>query len=533
MPDAIRETSGAARAGAPGDAAQQRVAALSLLPPALLLATLLHLRQVAYLATPGNRYASHWERADGVALVATLLATALLLFGAALGLSRARWPWLRRALAPFWIWVAGNSLLALATFWDPPRSALRAGWLLTLALALASAFLARERIERAALRVGRALLLLPVATLVQILWWAPWGSPLDPLAPPAEPAGPGPPVVLVIFDGWSAQESLDQGRFRRFLPNLRALALRSLSFPRALAPSFDTAESVPRLLFGRGEGWRIEPENAAAFWRREPAPGEGVGEREAVLGSANLFQPFAQRGYRTVLTGYYLPYRRLLGPEVEVVRSEPHVPRGRSLSERFRVRTLAGARYLQGPGAAARLLAEHRLRYSETWYALNQRVLADTLEVLERWPRKTLLFSHFPMPHPPFVVDSDGSFRGPYRRDRSSGTRADYRRHLRNVDRIVGLLVETLERRGHFDDALIVLTGDHGWKRHDRRVLHVPLLVKWPAQTQAAFFAPVFPTRALPGLLELAARGGAGLNEAADYLSRHAQPTGPDEVFPE
>lgn len=516
------------RAAAPPPA---RVA--SLFPPALLLATLLQLRQIAYLATPGNRYASHWERADGVALAATLVATALLLFAAAALLARAPLAGLRRGLAPLFVWVAGNSLLSLATFWEPERHWLQAGWFATAGLCAVCAFRGGERVTRAFSALGRALLLVPIATLAQVLWWAPWGSPLDPLDPPPEAPGPGPPVYFVLFDGWSAEQSLQQGRFLEFLPELRALAERSVVFPRAVSPSFDTAVSVPRLLFGKGEGWHVEVGNAEALWQRsEPRDGRTeVVESAPVLGSSNLFQPFAERGYRSVLSGYYLPYRRLLGPELTVVRSEPHLPRGATLAERFRVRALAGARYLQGPGAAVRLLAEHRLRYSEHWFALNQRVLADTLEVALHWPRKTFSFSHFPMPHPPFVIDADGSFRGPYRRDRSQGTRSDYRRHLRNVDRIVGLLVAALTRSGRFDSALIVLTGDHGWKRHDRRVLHVPLLVKWPQQSQPAFFAPVFPTLALAGLLELASRGDASFEDAARYLSQHALETGEDEVF--
>lgn len=526
----------AASDATPGPAAAATRASLaSLFPPALLLASLLHLRQIGYLAYPGNRYASHWERADGVALAATLVATALLIFAAAALLARAPRAWLRRGLAPLWVWVAGNSLLTLATFWEPERHWLQAGWIATTGLSAGCAFRGGERVNRAFSALGRALLPVPIATLAQVLWWAPWGSPLGALDPPPEAPGPGPPVYFVIFDGWSAEESMDQGRFRKFLPELRALAARSLVFPRAVSPSYDTAISVPRLLFGKGEGWRVEARNAEAVWQRsERRDGKDeVVEEVPLLGSPNLFQPFAERGYRTVLTGYYLPYRRLIGPELQVARSEPHVPRGSTLSERFRVRALAGARYLQGPGAAARLLAEHRLRYSEHWFELNQRVLADALEIASRWPRKTFSFSHFPMPHPPFVIDADGSFRGPYRRDRSQGTRADYRRHLRNVDRIVGLLVAALQRSGRFDDALIVLTGDHGWKRHDRRVLHVPLLVKWPRQSQPAFFAPVFPTLALPGLLELATRGDASPEDANRYLVEHALETGPDEVFPE
>jgi hypothetical protein len=386
-------------------------------------------------------------------------------------------------------------------------------------------------VHRAALALGRALWTVSALTLAQVLWWAPWGSPLDPLDAPPETRVAGPPVYFVIFDGWSAQESLARGRFRDFTPELRALAQQSFVFERAISPSFDTAVSVPRLLFAKGEGWWLTPGNSEAVWQRsEDRYGEPL-EAADVLDVPNLFQPFAQRGYATVLTGYYLPYRRLLGPELNVARSEPHVPRGSTLADRLGVRALAGMRYLQGLGAGERLLSEHRLRYSQNWFALNQRVLADTLEIAADWPRNTFSFSHFPMPHPPFVIAADGSFRGPYRGDRSSGTRADYRLHLRNLDRIVGLLVAALRENGRFDEALIVMTGDHGWKRHDRRVLHVPLLIKWPHQREARAIDGVFPTLALPALLELASRGGMGESEARNFIAEHTQPV-PKEGAP-
>jgi hypothetical protein len=520
------ESRASASLAVPGPDARESTSALAL--SALLLATLLHLRQIAYLATPGNRYAAHWERADGVALAATLLASAALLLAGALLL--ARWRPLRRALGAYWLWIAGNSLLTLATFWDPDRDWLRAGWFAVCAACALVLWRGGERVHRGTLALGRALWLVPALTLAQVLWWAPWGSPLDPLAAPPESKVAGPPVYFVIFDGWSAQESLDRGRFRKFMPELRALAAQSVVFERAVSPSFDTAVSVPRLLFARGEGWWLTPGNAEAVWQRREARDSEPLETAQALGSPNLFQPFAERGYETVLTGYYLPYRRLLGSELRVARSEPHVPRGSSLAERLRVRALAGARYLQGPGAAKRLLAEHRLRYSLNWYALNQRVLSDTLEIAARWPRNTFAFIHFPMPHPPFVVAADGSFRGPYRGDRSSGTRADYRLHLRNVDRIVGLFVAALRASGRFDDALIVMTGDHGWKRHDRRVLHVPLLIKWPRQRASHAIGDVFPTLALPALLELASRGGVSESDALRFIAEHAQPVPPEDA---
>jgi hypothetical protein len=213
--------------------------------------------------------------------------------------------------------------------------------------------------------------------------------------------------------------------------------------------------------------------------------------------------------------GFYLPYRRLLGSQVDVVRSEPHAPQGHALAARMRMQALASFRWLPG--------AWWRERESRHWWELNQRVRRDVLEVIERWPAATFLFAHWPLPHPPFVMASDGSYHGPYAVDRREGDAADYRRHLLWLDRVVGEVVGALEASGRFDDALLVMTGDHGWQRHDAAVRHVPLLVKWPGQREGDRVAGSFSTLEIGGLVELAARGGASAADARVWIAERAR----------
>jgi arylsulfatase A-like enzyme len=76
-------------------------------------------------------------------------------------------------------------------------------------------------------------------------------------------------------------------------------------------------------------------------------------------------------------------------------------------------------------------------------------------------------------------------------------------RYLENVayaDSLVARVLGILDRQGRYDDALVVLTADHGeaFLEHGRfvhsldlhrEVLHVPLVVKWPGSSSA--FRPV------------------------------------------
>jgi arylsulfatase A-like enzyme len=92
-----------------------------------------------------------------------------------------------------------------------------------------------------------------------------------------------------------------------------------------------------------------------------------------------------------------------------------------------------------------------------------------------------------------------------------------YQSEVRYVDREVGRILDTLRAKGQYDDALVVLTSDHGeefWE-HDRfghghslhpEIMHVPLIIKAPRGPARRVIETPVETRALlPTLLELAA----------------------------
>ena len=76
----------------------------------------------------------------------------------------------------------------------------------------------------------------------------------------------------------------------------------------------------------------------------------------------------------------------------------------------------------------------------------------------------------------------------PEQRERVAG----YYNEVRRVDIGVGLLLDALNRQGHSDDTLVILTGDHGppFDRGKTTVyeggLRVPFLVRWPGVSKPA-----------------------------------------------
>lgn len=461
------------------------------------LGVLLHLRQVAYLAELDNRYKSHWQRQDALALGIDIALTALAIWALLALLGRARRAALRHLRAPLQVWLAAAAGLSLLSLLDLPDGVLAAGSAAPALLAAASWFAAPERVQRVFARAGPILASVAVATFLQLAWWAPWGSEPESLAvrgaprPGAVPAS----VYVFVFDEWSFDRSTEAGALRPLLPELRAVASQSFVFQRAAAPDWDTARSLPHLLFARDGSWSFLADERGTWWKSAAGV---VPSRE----SDSLFTPFARAGYRTALIGFYLPYRRIVNDDVQVVRSHPHVPRGDSLLERMQVRGLDGSRLLVGSALASRFQESYASRYSRHWFEIGESTLADVLQVIRSWPDPTLLFAHWPVPHPPFVFEADGSYRGAFQEERIGGSDADYDRALRNLDRIAGLLVRALRERGRFDGSLLVFTSDHGWKKHDRTVRHVPLIVKWPHQERAQGVERPFRTIDLPGLLE-------------------------------
>ena len=485
---------------------------------ALVLSLLLHMRQIGYLADLQNRYMVHWQRSDALVLITAVLITASAIFVVHELFHRAAHAGVRRLRTPFLLLILLTGALTLFSSLSVSPDTLLIGWCVGLVLGVAPAyFYAADRIHTALTRGGLVLVPVVLVTFGQMLWWSPWGTDPDPLEPVNAPATSGTPVYFLLFDEWSYEQSVNHGNFKSGLTHLRQLADQSIFFQHAFAPAADTEVSLPHLLFRKDESWQFGKVNGTAYWERD-------GERTSTRESPTLFTPFVAAGYRTALVGYYLPYRRLIGTSVDVIRTTPHIPVGRTFGERLADRTLASARFLIGPGMRSYFLNAYKRRYSRYWFDINENILRDTERVIAEWPTRTFLFVHWPLPHAPFVFNADGSYRGPFTEGRTQGSALDYERSLTNADRIVGELVAALRARGQFDNALLILTSDHGWKLRDRIPLWVPLLIKWPHQSSRVDVEDMFPTLKLGALLEQFAGGGMTLEMARETIDSIAVP---------
>ncbi len=264
-----------------------------------------------------------------------------------------------------------------------------------------------------------------------------------------------PPVIVLIFDEFPADSLLGpDGRIdaERF-PNFAALAATSTWFPNATTVYDSTFKAVPGIMDAR-------------LPRKGEAPDLRSHQR-------SIYDLFGRRGYRIVAV-----------ESATAVCPRRWCPRARR----------------RRPGVIARLKGGGRRARLERWI--------DTI----RPGRPRLYLQHALLPHEPWIYLPSGQQTRPTGVDpvpglnRAGGfhdpalTRHNEQRYLLQVgfvDREIGRLLQRLRRTGLFDQAVVVVTADHGYAFElgvkDRRLVTarnvdeiapVPLFIKAPGQRE-------------------------------------------------
>jgi hypothetical protein len=530
--------------------------------PAFVIAFLFFVPQLSALAVERNRYFLFWSGRDTLAACAaiTVLGGLGLLVGALLERSGSRF--LRgtrdQAMAVlFGLGLGVNLLPLLHVPWildllkhHRPTAVylskvgligLFVGWLLLL-------FLRRDFIPR--LVRGACLVLSPLIPIVLLpaLFWTGFEVPSDPIPARPAPAKEGTPVFLFVFDEWSFERSADGDDFDSDLAALRRLRDQSFFFTQARSPSRTTYLSLPELLFqshdfpglprvllDRTDFPDKVPKDAVPYQITPAAAPDRM--------PMNLFRLGRSRGYDTVMLGYYLPYRLILGGEVDLVRTYSDYPSGGTFAQRTRDVVIENPHYWRVPLLSRLWKEAYAPVFSRRWVALNEDLWRDFDAVVATSPERSLVVVHLPSPHAPFVFGPDGRYLGPFpvrsRLDEDidvdimGGSRADYHRNVLHLDTVVGRIVDRLRRAGRFDKSLVIMTSDHSWRTdpdiprtlEPERVRHVPLLIKVPGQNERRTIDAPFDDRSLGSIIEAALDGRLD-TRAADRLIPEAEDSG-------
>jgi hypothetical protein len=351
-------------------------------------------------------------------------------------------------------------------------------------------------------RIVRQLLtaLAPAALVVPTLFlldpsvkqiFLPWESPAA-----VQTIERTPPIVFVVFDELplnslvTADGNIDAERY----PNFGALAREAYWFRETSTVASSTAQAVPAMLSGRYPRERRDAPNLRYY-------------------PVNLF---------TILARHYdifasLRYPKLCPPRACQYNSAmPTDTVGSLLSDLGLVwlHIVLPERLTEELPPVTDDWAEFR-RPGETRTGKirirRDLVFAQFLSSIDGQSAR-LHFIHFLLPHMPFeFVPSGRRYRGPdYGKNiymgtarvfgRASPSFADtlHQRHLAQVgfvDRLLGDLISRLRQVGIYDEALVIVTADHGASYREGRfrrqpqehrnlsdILRVPLLIKLPGQ---------------------------------------------------
>ena len=286
-----------------------------------------------------------------------------------------------------------------------------------------------------------------------------------------------PPIVLILLDALHAEHLSQFGNPRETSPNLDRLASEGFSFPSAFAPAPYTLATVSSILTGR------LPDK------------HGLVDKEAVLepDEVTLAELLSSAGYRTHAAVGNLNGSSIFGCDqgfddyVEVFRAED----GRSVDMVYGDDKYHFARAVDYPPLVKRFLAQDD-------------------------DRPPFLYLHILEPHEPYVPpesyrtrwvdpDYDGAYaqgdsatliqgrqgKREFTDEDKTAIEALYDANLAHVDEVVGRILDQLDEHGIGDDALIIVTSDHGeafWQHGEQghnttlydEMLHVPLIVRFP-----------------------------------------------------
>jgi len=351
-----------------------------------------------------------------------------------------------------------------------------------------------------------------------------------------------PRVVWLLFDEFDQRLAFDERPASLKLPELDQLRAESLVANRVLQQADFTIVAIPSLLSGRPfEGYRainartllvLPPGSKQPFrWGDQP----------------NLFQQARRLGANTSLTGWDLPYCRMIGNSLvhcfdqtggrtpfavqwEMQASEKSV--GESVAFEFWSQT-QNLRDFFHPGSRA-VSTDASDAFVQRKQLQQFLILRDHAYREISDPQMDFVFVHLPIPHPFAIYDRKLA-------DFALNSHTSYLDNLALVDRTVGEVRRTLERAGLWESTILMVTSDHAlrpriwqdrydWTPEIADLMKrggsptVPFMLKLTGHHPAAVYEP-FISNVTAAQLSVAALSGnvTTPQQAADWLMRQSE----------
>ena len=466
---------------------------------ALFVVFLHYSSQIASRSAEQNRYWDQWGLADVVAILLGMTLLAFVALGMDLLVLRLSSDTLKRLFNHLFLVALTSGVLAASPRFTrdcPNVTALI--WMGAMAV-IGYSFGRREtRLVRYA--ANFCLVFSPAVIIVSapMFTWSTWNQPAEHLPAVDTKDGSGTPVFVFVFDGWSYQRTMDGGQLRPSFGNLRRLCEESILFREARSPYHSTELSLPRLIFQTDRQFvtrhgEVHCEDGEASVPARTLP--------------SLFQLGRQHGYTSYVLGFRIPYRHILGDQVDYCWVCGGAMQDFQLPGKLLTRFAENVQYFSDPVSQREWIPLSAWIIGRRRHQQFQAYQEQMNAILERSRKPTFALLHMPLPHEPFVFQPDGSYYGPVAR---MDVPEDYRRQLKYLDAVIGQIVQELRANGDFDKSLIVMTSDHSWRSDPDPTLRddpdwrrrVPLIIKLPGQKSGLIVDDELCTNQLKPLFE-------------------------------
>jgi hypothetical protein len=294
----------------------------------------------------------------------------------------------------------------------------------------------------------------------------------------------------MLFDEWDYRLAFDRRPAGLMLPEMDRLRNQAFHATHAVGGGYGIRHALPSLLIGHNVVAEQDAGPRDLLIRLEGTP-------ELVKWSAqrSLFSRLRENGRTTAVAGWYIPYCRVLGAQIDICEWEPAASiydrpeYAENLSLIEGMRTLARRVVTTIPKVSKTLPLRKDISQRELQVKEYERIRGTARKLVGS---ADFVFVHWPLPHPFGIYNRSTGTIGPY----ADSTYAD---NLLLADRTVGEFRSILEEGGRWDDTILIISSDHSlrpeqwryspaWTRTEaemtgnRQFPYVPFVVKLARQ---------------------------------------------------
>jgi hypothetical protein len=271
------------------------------------------------------------------------------------------------------------------------------------------------------------------------------------------------PVHLILFDMLSYDFIFENNKIGDDYKNFETFSNDADVYIHAFSPSGTTGQAVARLTTG------INFKKIGYNLNRWTVRTSDSSERKNISSYESIFSIANRNGYNVFLRAFALPYLNNFGEYVQSGKVYP-----------FDTLWRVGMHSLIWP-----FVSPGGIQHQKT----TTKMLNDYVQRISTNPGNTFFYSHWNIPHDPFIYNAEGQFLNRFELIKSliaqPSRRLKYKHQLIGTDRIFGQIIEAIKKSGTYDQSLIIVTSDHNINGFGFNMKHIPLLIKRPYQQRS------------------------------------------------